>query len=1345
MTESYREKRLRELNANKSEVKANEESFRTRRLRDLQNYADPTGSRGGVRSLAPELFNPQAQVNAVDSFVERAKPPAPAPVKSVKDEWMDKKAAERAEKRKTMPKVLAKVDKFLEPATKAIDWAQANTPGVAAFQRGAGEALGVGDVVDRNAAPVTGSPIINAPARLAGGLAGLASVPGPNQLAAPFQAGKAISGTKAAQALTKGNVLGTKAIEGAVGGGLGGAAASVIAGQSDAKDVAKNAALGAGLGAVGDPLIAGVGKGMSKAAESLLKSQVSKVAGAIEEVANSSVKSGRLKVESNTEKLSRLMGDLKPVVDERMTPPLENPKELAKWLQPHLMASMNQIRKLSYEDLRQLAAEVQKGSSVMSVARQVAKERGVNLDALLDQTAPTFKQQADRLRLGGVAGAIEPPKNVKVALNRVAEPATAEVAATAEAPAARESWYTRLFGNNGVGVTPGRQGKELIDTQITRNAKEPISVLDKTKELTEQTNQDYIDRFAPFQKIDQDVYDAAMDSTKGNNLANTTIKDKMVDLEGNVIGDSLKDVYDVVPRGMKHISDRYVVARDAINRMDRNIQVYGKEKWFPQTSREAATLTANLEQQYPWLKQFGEKWNAFNRNRQDLWIQSGMASQRLIDTLRHTNPNYTPMFRQQPRLGLGRQMTLNTSKPGFGNQKLPIKRAVGSGRKIIEPAQGMIETTASSYNAMLRNRAMQELYKKVLADPGRFKGLVEIIEESPEAKKATINKLNDAINENGAEGIADMLNDEVNQLWNKAKQSGKTNDNTVTVMVNGEPQKMKVMEPSLLKAVDGLTPAQIEGFMKIADFTSRLVKQSATGLLAPLQGARLAVRDLPTAFAQSKDKARFLGDISHALVSQLGDWLPSFIPGSERLGKLAREYYRAGGGYEAYLKGDSRIRAAARDITKDPFMSGRNIAKQAVKYNPFRPLKELGDAFENIPRIAAYSAKMRKTGWNRSAENVRSALNDGREATVNWSRRGAKTQNLESIAPYTNSAIQGTYRLVKRFREQPVSATALIASLAAAKIYAYEKFKDDQDFKQRSKFETGIPVSKNADGKFVSIPVEPSDAYIADQVLNFYRWAIGEAEPLDTKEDIQKGIESFTPSILSGPISAFTTPNRTVDLKTAAIKTAGGTIFEPGIALSTGKNYFGGDIVPRELQEDPTQLQYDETTSTPAKWAAENLGIDAFTFDYLANKFGGDLAKIGLPTTSAVGKGDVEGNLIDQVNARVRLLEDPVMRNNISEDYYNRLKKVSDAAAISGRKETPLPSWYDSAYNDVTSMKKGSINKAVSELNAMKKEILRDTKLTAEERADKVRDVQRNINLLRIQGIKRLEELGVPK
>ncbi|OMF38768.1 hypothetical protein BK133_00765 [Paenibacillus sp. FSL H8-0548] len=1126
--------------------------------------------------------------------------------------------------------------------------------------------------------------------------------------------------------------------------------APLAAGQSLASnpeggltEAANQAKWGALFGAAGGGLLAGAAKGAGAVANSFGEQAISNMLQSSKAIqqAGDSLSTGRLKLGNNETYVNKVMSDIKPIVFERMTPPLENPNELAKWIKPHLGdVSLNDVRKLSYEDMSQLATEVQRNASMFDVAKQAAKERGYNLDDLLNGKSPNVRKEADRLRMGRVAGAIDAPQNARVALSN-----KDSLLPAAPTSAPKEHWFNKLFGDKSIGITPGANGQELIDTQIVSRAKERTSLVERAENLASATNEDYIDRFVPFKQIDKETYDAAMDSTRANNLANVTIKDKFVDLEGNVLGKSLKDVYATVPRGKKNIADRYVIMRDAISRMDRGLKVYGNETWFPQSGTEAAAMLSQLEARNPWLKQFGDDWNQFNGNRQDLWVQSGIASPELIGVLRNSNPNYAPMMRQVSKTNLKNRLAFNSSRSGFSGQRAPIQRAVGSTKKIIEPAQGMIESTGASYNAMMRNRAMVKLHDAIKADPDKYKGVIEIVEETADMKKATLKAINEALEDNGPDGVAAMLNDELNGLFKKAKQATGDSQATVTVMLEGNPVKLRVSDPSLLKAIEGISPEQLNDVVKIVNGLSKLIKQSATGLLAPLQGAKLALRDMPIAAAQSKNKKMFLADISHAMVSQIADWLPSFVPGAKNVGKLAREYYRAGGGYEAYLKGDSKIRSVSADITRDPILSGRNALKTIRNYNPLRPLKALGDAMENIPRISAFNAEMRKTGWSRDPENVRAAVDAAREATVNWSRRGHRGANIEAFLPYSNAAVQGTYRLVKRFKEQPVSAVALILGIAGAKIAAYEKYKNDPDFQQRSRFEKGIPVGKTADGKFRTIPVEPTEAYIADQILNFYKWAKDGQDLPGVKENIQEGANAFLPKYLAGPAAAFTNPERKLDPVAAVKSSLGGSSIEPVVSVFSGQNYFGGDVVPREYQGLPRNMQQNETTSAAANWAAENMGIDAFTFDYLAQKFGGDLAKVGLPMTSTVGKGDPVGNAWDETLTKLKLLEDPVMKNRISEDYYGYATSVSQAKAANTVADKPLPNWYQTAYDEVTSTKKGSISSRVSELNSSKKETQRNPLLTAKDRSDKLRDIQREINFLRIQGMKRLEELGVPK
>jgi len=157
------------------------------------------------------------------------------------------------------------------------------------------------------------------------------------------------------------------------------------------------------------------------------------------------VSTGPLRNASNEQYINKVMDTIKPIVTERMTPPLENPNALAKWLQPHLDTSLNQIRKLPYNDMVELANEVKNNMSMYDVAVKVAKQKGYDLDKILANQVPNIRQQAERLRMGRAAGAIEPPtQNVRVGVStefgqpkaRVQEPsfkANEEVAATSSA------------------------------------------------------------------------------------------------------------------------------------------------------------------------------------------------------------------------------------------------------------------------------------------------------------------------------------------------------------------------------------------------------------------------------------------------------------------------------------------------------------------------------------------------------------------------------------------------------------------------------------------------------------------------------------------------------------------------------------------------------------------------------------------------------------------------------------------------------------------------------------------------------------------------------------------------
>lgn len=89
----------------------------------------------------------------------------------------------------------------------------------------------------------------------------------------------------------------------------------------------------------------------------------------------------RMKINNAEDAFHSAYNKVLPAAVERMTPPLENPNELAKWVQGHLNdagheVSLNQVRSLSYEDLRQLAEEIKPRLNPADVVKKTAYDMG---------------------------------------------------------------------------------------------------------------------------------------------------------------------------------------------------------------------------------------------------------------------------------------------------------------------------------------------------------------------------------------------------------------------------------------------------------------------------------------------------------------------------------------------------------------------------------------------------------------------------------------------------------------------------------------------------------------------------------------------------------------------------------------------------------------------------------------------------------------------------------------------------------------------------------------------------------------------------------------------------------
>lgn len=1119
---------------------------------------------------------------------------------------------------------------------------------------------------------------------------------------------------------TGGRIAQTAAKEAIVGAPLG--AGQALAQGHDGKEALKQGAygalLGGGLGAAGAGLAAG--------AKGAINSSVSKLMGNIfQQVKNDTkINPVKLKISNPEEAFQSIAPKVFKDATERMTPPLENETALAKWVQTHLNeaghnVSVNEVKKLGYETLRKYSDDIVKEFNLPSVAKQAADDLGYG--KIYNKETPTIKQVQAADESSRAYGFTAPKVDVSREFEHIKGAEIPKSEPLPETHPVKQSWFTRLFGEQNVGFTPfgSKKSDRMVSTeqQIVNNPlKNNVSgAVETTKQAARAAYQNTVDNLSPLKTINRDTYNTAMDASRANNLANTIVRDKFVDNEGNVIGGSLNDVMKTV-RGLGKKFDDYLVLRNSVDRMKDGQEVYHPS--LNMTSEKAAERVRVLEERYPQLKTAGDQWNEFHGNLLDSGVKEDLLTPEARASMRETRPNYAANRRQftigeklaQPKFGSGGS--------SFSGQKAPIKSVspTGSIRKIVTPVRSAIEQAYAWKNAELRNRTMKEIVKTIQLDPEAMKGIVEIVKKPTTSYRS----LDDALREGGSEEFLDQLDNDFKSLFKHAKAG---EENVVRAMIKGQPVYVKVHNPEAVKALLGLGSDQSGIVLAALQKLSNATKRGATGLLAPMFAVKNLTSDVAQAAIQSPNAFKHIAvDLPHALISSIGDILK--IPGMKN---LAEDFRRSGGEYSALLRDDRSLNKSVYNLRKEAPFSARGIAKgtTALVKAPFKALEKLADTTENLNRMAAFRRSL--TGKERTPENVRKAINAARESTTNYSRKGAHAKETEAFIPYSNAAVQGIYRISKAMYKNPVKTMAGISTLVLApKLYEYSKFKDDPDYKKLPARELyrNIITSKNKDGTFNKIPMPPEysafGAYLVDVLSD-----VNEKDPQAYKGTWDALANAYTPPIVSGALQGLTQGGS--DGKSAIEKSLVGavnaTVAAPFVATIANQSFTGAPIVPQRLQDNSAEFQSDERTSKIAQSIGRKIDLAPLKVDYLLRAYGGDPARLILPLTSDAGGGMPKATLLKN------FIVDPVFTNTLSNDFYDAKDKYTKANNDYTQFDKPLPDWFDEGTHKLlTSQAKGSVSKELAAYAQDKRDIQGDASLSKKDKAERLRDIQSKIN-----------------
>ncbi|MGZ0043389.1 LPD38 domain-containing protein [Paenibacillus ottowii] len=849
---------------------------------------------------------------------------------------------------------------------------------------------------------------------------------------------------------------------------------------------------------------------------------------------------------------------------------------------------------------------------------------------------------------------------------------------------------------------------------VTRQMRDPRSLKGSADRLYTALVDD-LHSMNKFDKMVEDVLGRKLSATESTHklglaargsdmVARQIVTDKMVNSAGEVVGDSLQDVLSTLPGGKnatrvnsgtrgelrsrtsKNIYvdfEDYLINKHAITRWDRGEKVFSdKLEWTPEKGQK---IVDEYERLFPEFVETADNLYKFNQNLVNTWlVDTGVISKEMAEAWFRENPYYVPNKRYftslEKRNGAG-----GKAKQGYGNQSNPVKgySKGGSQRKIISPIEATIENVDAYVKTAKRNQVMQQFVKNLNQDAEAFKDIATVVVSRDKAKEQVAREILEA---NGLDKFMQSLDEDYARLHRNRLDT----DDTVRVLMNGEPVRVKVHDAQILDAVTSLGPQGANAVMDAIGWLTNKMKTLTTGANPVFSLTRNLFRDIPQAYVASKttnNPVRFIVDLADASIQIL------------RNGELYKQYKRLGGGHSSPIAADrnllkqSKTAVLPKSLKKDFFPRMYYAYENAL------------NAVESAPRLAEFK-RVAKGG---APEDLQKALFAAQDVTVNFKRRGKLVRDLDKAFPYMNAALQGLDQFFRVYKDNPAKATVkAVLALTVPSVLTYMWNHDDPNYQKLSnRVKDSFILIPKGDGTFIKIakPQELGTLFsdLPERLLRKFQ----DDDPAAFRDFADRIRTTFTPPGIQGALKEGSITDRLLGM-------GGETILGPVSDLAANKTFSGSPIVPGYLQNLSPELQTDVKTTKIATWLGEKTGTSPKQLDYLARQYTGFIGQFGQPLLSPGG--DFGDALTQQVTA------DPVFSNDISTEFYKYKSKLDQVNNDSDLRKPPA--WYD----DSLRKKLNKISKKMSAIRKDVRSVQNDESISNEDKRARLRALQQQIN-----------------
>ncbi len=490
------------------------------------------------------------------------------------------------------------------------------------------------------------------------------------------------------------------------------------------------------------------------------------------------------------------------------------------------------------------------------------------------------------------------------------------------------------------------------------------------------------------------------------------------------------------------------------------------------TQRYGDLFEKTSEEIYDWWDQFMRLWA----------VDTGLVDEENYEKWHEENPHYVPLFRDIDVRNVGRPRS-GKSKNAV-NDPIKYSNEHGSQRDVLSPIENLMVQANNIVTTYYRSQIGATIVKHwdstdkdIQAAMGMF---VAEIDPPQQVQRVHMEDIKDVLKNKTYErnwfklsaeekarieslpedqyleeiarladtDIIDAVINDVVQQFTPRKYG--LNDDVVMAVADGKTRCFQILDPNFKKMMMALDPAKQGAFWQLTGKATRGFSAVTTSMNI-LFATSNAFRDIQHGMIMTEGKKWDPLNLTY-----IASWGRAFGEAFlNETGLKKTEMYQlmnAANGFE------SKYRPTADTLEQTIKGTVWKLNPMSVARGVLRGINNINEAVESAPRYVAYRRAYDSTEGS-ARDKWQAAWKAGREATVNFHKKGVNTRNLSSVIPFVGASIAGIKQYqelvaskesytTKEGRLRLVRALVLQAIPAIALAFLYAGTDDDDEEKK---------------------------------------------------------------------------------------------------------------------------------------------------------------------------------------------------------------------------------------------------------------------------------------------------------